>query len=341
MDVHITNTIQDTDEREWESLVGTDSIEQSYGWFRTVEDSGMRKMHYVFVKEGETLTAAACCNNYTKKLFHMALPFLAVGSPLGSSRSFFSKTREETDMLLKGLAHIQSKEKTKGLLILDLKREEFDIVKNQVTGFTKFPLLEDTYIDLNYTDFEDYLSSLNAKARRSVRITLNKAQKKLLKPFVTDDLSTWGHVAHKLQGYTCKYHSDFWTHLNEQFYCGLETHLKDKVELLLFFKDDIPLASALILNTPEAAQYKFPGIDPQYREYHAYFLLYYEGIKRAIERGQKRIYFGSTTYEFKEKIGCTREEYFGLVKMKNPVVNVGLRSYMDILYLFRKTPQTP
>ena len=93
------------------------------------------------------------------------------------------------------------------------------------------------------------------------------------------------------------------------FYEELQANFKTGAELVFFFKEQIPLAFALSLNTPRMVQYKFVGIDPVYREYEAYFLIYYLGIRKAIERKQKKIYFGPSTYEFKEKIGCKRESH--------------------------------
>ena len=334
--MYITNTIQDINEEEWNTLIDTDYIEQSHAWYRAVEDSRMRKMYYIFVKNGSHTTAAACCYPFTQKLY-VEMPFLDVTTPLGTSVAFFSKNPEDSRMLLKGLEEIQKKEKTKGFLILDLNKDELNFFKNHMKGVTPFPLYDNTYLDLNYTDFEDYLSSLDAKARRSIRITLNRAQKRFaVTSFFTHNLSQWSSTARRLQQYTCESHKDYRTFLTEEFYSAVEAHLKTKAELLFLFKDDIPLAFAVVLNTPDFVHYKFPGIDYHYREYQAYFLLYYEGIKRAIEKKQKRIYFGSTTYEFKEKIGCQREELFGLAKMRNPLLNLGLKSFITLSRIFNK-----
>lgn len=329
MEATTKTSITDIDEQQWKNLV-TPNIEQSYAWYRTIEDSGVRTMYYVVLTEDTTVTAAACCHFYTQKIFNTTLPFIEVGSPLGLSKAFFSTHDYQTNMLIKGLEHLQTKEKAKGLLLLDFKKGEFNQIKNQLKGFSTVHMPENTYIDLHFTDFDDYLSFLNGKTRRSIRITLNKARKLNIKTITTNEFSQYAAIAYNLQGYTCQYHNDYSKHLPVHFYTALEHHLKDKAELVFCFKDDTPLAFALVLNTPDTAQYKFSGVDPHYREYHAYFLLYYEGIKRALERNQNRIYFGATTYAFKEKIGCNREELFGAVKLKNPLLNLGLKSLLKI-----------
>ena len=336
MEREITDTIRAVDEEEWNKVAGTHNVEQSYRWFKTVEGSCIRKMHYVFLRENGTLEAAACCYPSQEKMY-VELPFLEVKAPLGISSAFFSKGPEQTDMLVKGLEEICRKEKVKGILILELKRGEYSAIRRQVKGFTDFQVNDDTYVDLNFTDFRDYLSSLSRKRRKSIKHTLNKARKKWeIKPVFTNEFSTWKEVAHRLQTYTCERHNDYKWLLTEQFYEALEKNMKETAELLLFFKDDVPILSVLSLNTPEISQYRFPGADPQYRDYQAYFLLYYEGIKRAIEKRKKRIYFGPTTYEFKEKIGCRKEELFGLVKMENPVLHLALKSYVKVLKLSGK-----
>jgi predicted N-acyltransferase len=314
MEVKISNTIQDVDEREWEMLVGTDRVDGSHSWFRTVEESGYRDMHYVFVRERKKLIAAACCRLYNEKLL-IKIPLLGVGP-------VYTKTHKETVMLIQGLEEIRKKEKTRGILFFFHEEEELNLIKNVMKGSTGFLMKENTYIDLNFTDFEDYLSSLNAVARRSIRSTVNKANRQKIQPLFTHEFSTWKETAHRLQGYLCEEHHDYSSHLSEQFYEILEKNLKDDAELLILLKDGIPLAFALAFNSSSISLYKFGGVDPTYRKYQGYFLIYYEGIRKAIERGQKRIYFGPSTYEFKEKIGCKREETFGLVKMAHPLLNL-------------------
>lgn len=49
-----TDTIRDVDEKEWNTFVGGDFIERTHAWYRTVEDSGIRRMHYLFVREGSS-----------------------------------------------------------------------------------------------------------------------------------------------------------------------------------------------------------------------------------------------------------------------------------------------
>ena len=328
MEMEITDTIQNVTENEWNALVGMD-IERSHTWYRTVEDSGMRRMHYTFVREGNTLKAAACCFPYTEKRY-IKIPFLEVRCPLGTSMGFFSQTSEHADMLLKGLDQIQKKEKAKGVLIPDLKKDEFTSLRNQVRGFTEFPISDNTYLSLHFTDFEDYLGSLSAAARRSVQNTMNKANRSKIQPLFTHEFSPWKETAQRLQRYLCEEHHEYRTFLSEQFYDALEKRMKENAEMLLFLKEDIPIVFALSLNTRETSIYKFVGSDPAYKKYQAYFLVYYEGIRRAIEKKQKRIYFGPSTYEFKKKIGCTREELFGLVRMRNPLVNLALKSYVAV-----------
>lgn len=334
MDVVITDSIREIDEKKWNTFVGPDFVEQSHQWYRTIEDSLMRSTRYVFVKENNRLRAAACAYIYSETLHHLRMPFLEVKSPLGFLPAFFSSTPETTQVLVEALEKIQTKEKTKGILLLDFRRTDFHILRNQLKGYSHFPIRDIMYIDLNFSDFEDYLSSLNASARRSIRKTLSRAEKRWKIAFLaTNEFSRWKTVACRLQEHMCREHNDYVGFLPEKFYDALEKNLKENAELLLFFKDETPLASGLALNSPAVSYHKLPGVNPEYRNYQAYFLLYYEGIKRALERRQKKIYFGPTTYAFKEKIGCKRESIFGFAQMGNPLLNMVLRLYFKIFGL--------
>ncbi len=335
MEIEIANTIKAVNESEWRTLVDTDLIERSYRWYRTVEDSGMMKMRYVFLREKGDLVAAACSYVFNEKLYKIEMPFLQVGTPMGGSIAFYSTHAHYAQQLIDGLEEIQKEEKTKGILILELRKNEYNKINNQIKGFTGFQLPENTYIDLNFKDFNDYLTSLHEDAWRSVKMTLNRARRWKIKTVFTNEFSQWKDTLYRLQRDTCEQHEDYQWHLTQKFYEALENHLKEEAELVIFFKDDIPLAFGLGLNSPSTAQYKFAGVDSRYRKYQAYFLIYYEGIRKAIERKQKRIYLGSTTYEFKEKIGCKREPLFGYGKMKNPLLNLAFKSYVALYRFYR------
>ncbi|MBU7011470.1 MAG: GNAT family N-acetyltransferase [Theionarchaea archaeon] len=333
MEMEFHNTIRDADEGEWTSLVGTDHIERSHQWFRTIEDSGMTRMHYVFVRENGTLAAAACCHLFKENRFK--IPLLDVSSPLGLSSAFFCKTPHATEMLMKGLEEIRRREKAKGISIFELRKEGFFVLKEQLKSYIGFSMLGNTYLDLNFGNFKEYLAFLPYKARRSVKNTLKRTEKLGVSTVSTNEFARWKDVTYRLQKALCDEHNDYTLLLNKQFYDALEKNMKDTAELLLFFKDDIPLVFALFLHSPHTTHYKFVGMDPEYREYQAYFLSYYEIIKESIKRNKKRIFFGITTYEFKEKIGCQVEELFGLAKMKNPLLNAGLKAYITIFKAFR------
>ena len=326
MEMEISDTINCVSETEWKNLVGDDHVERTYNWFKTIEDAHMRDMQYVFVKD-EPLKAAACCSLYSEKM-GVEWPFLEVKSPLGTSTGFFSKTPEHTSMLLKGLWTIQKREKTKGILLFNLTKSELDFLTPETKGFTRFQFLDNTYLDLDFTDFDDYLSSLSGTNRRSIRSTVNKAKKMGVQAVFTNEISQWKTIARQLQEYICEQYKNDRLLLPEAFYDALEKNLKDAAELLLFFKDETPLAFALVINTPATSLYKFLGVDPRYRKYQAYFLIYYEGIRKAIERKQKKIYFGPTSYTFKDRIGCKRKELFGLAKLRNPFLHAVLASFM-------------
>lgn len=334
MEMVVGNSIRDVNEGEWNAFVGTDHVDRLHAWFRTIEDSGIRKMRYIFARD-RRLTAAVCCQVYKQTLHHLEIPFLEVRSPLAKLPAFFSKSPEHAEGLLRGIKQIQTEEKTKGFLILNLEKEEFNTLRRQMKGFHGFQMFGNTYIDLNFADFDDYLNSLSRKDRGNIRNTMNKARKRWnIKSVVTNEFSRWKKVASTLQRYTCERHDDYRWYLTEQFYEELEKNMKDAAELLLFFKDDIPLASGLALNSPTICQCRAAGIDPRYREYQAYFLMYYEQMKRAIERNQHRIYLGATTYSFKRRIGSKREELFGFVHLKNPVLDLGLKSYITFSSLW-------
>ncbi len=330
MEVEVKDTIRDIDEQEWNSLVGTEYPDRTHAWFRTIEDSGIATLQYITISENAHLEAAACTYRYFETLHGITMPFLEARCPTGAGMGFFSKNTEHTETLLKGMEEIKKKKKVIGMIISGFPKEDSIFVENQMKKYIPFNEMERMYIDLNFRDFEDYLSSLNASNRRSIRKTLNRTARWEITHIITNDFLQWKGVCHRLQKSLCAQHKDFRLNLTEQFYEAVERNFKEHAELTLFFRGDIPLACGLSLNSSTISIHKFAGVDPEHRDYQAYFLLYYEGIRRALERKQKRIYFGTTTYEFKEKIGCKREELFGFIRISNPLLNLALKSYMKM-----------
>jgi predicted N-acyltransferase len=339
VETEVTDTVHDIDKIEWENLVGTTYLERSHAWLKTVEESGMRDMYYILIREGGDLVAAAVCFPYAEQLYSMKLPLLQVQNPLGTSLAFYSDNRKYSHKLIQELQHIQNQENTLGISIFDLRKNEFTKIQSHIEGFSSVSKNDNTYIILDFNNFDDYLQSLRSSDRRSIRKTLHRSEKRWnITTVFTHEFSKWKEVTCRLQKYICEEHKYFRWYLSKEFYDALEKNLKDKAELMLCFKDDIPLAFGLVLNTTEVALHKFIGVDPEYREYQAYFLLYYQGIKRAIEKGQNRIYFGGTSYSFKEKIGCQREEILGLFKLKNPVFHAIVTSFIKVNDLLKQNP---
>ena len=331
MDIITSHTIQDVTKAEWTAMVRSDNIEQSYDWFRTVEHAGIQEMQYLFIREGGLLKAAACCFSMEEAFFSWKIPLLEIRSPLSPSPAFFSTDAAHTLLLLDGLDGLRQASHASGFIIMGLNREQQTSMKSWPCRLSHFSMRENTYIDLPFSDFDSYLASLENGAWRSARMTLNRARRWKIKTVFTTELEQWATEANRLQQYTCEAHNDYQWLLPPEFYHSMEQNMKGAAELLLFFKDETLLASAVVLNTPTACYYRFPGIDPRYKKYQAYFLMYYEGIRKAIERNQSRVYFGLSGYSFKERIGCKKEELFGVSRMKNPLLDLGLKAYMAMM----------
>jgi predicted N-acyltransferase len=326
MKMEISDTINTIDETAWQKLVGTYRADGSYEWFKTIEESGMRNMFYVTINKNinpheNALAAAACCRIRTEHIHTLKMPLLDV-------RPVYFETLQQLKLLITGLNTLQTQLNTKGITLCFHNTKKLAMVQKELNMSTQFPLKDNTYIDLKFKTFEDYLDWLPSRTRRSIRNTLNKAEKWNIKTVFTHELSTWKKEASRLHRYLCQEHNDYSFYVQEKFYDILEKNLKDRAELLIFLKDGTPLSFALVLNSSCTALYKFAGIDPGYRKYQSYFLIYYEGIKKAIERKQNRIYFGPTSYDFKERIGCKRETGVGIAKMQNPLVNMVSKLYM-------------
>ncbi|MBU7042153.1 MAG: GNAT family N-acetyltransferase [Theionarchaea archaeon] len=332
MKYEIFHSIDDIEKEEWSALSGDTIPDQQYEWFRVVEKTVPRYIaRYVVVREGPEVKGIAGLNlesefslgildrypmikNVLQSVF--SSPVLEATAPHSSFSSIFlTQDRNAEEMLFAGISDITKKETCMGILLSNFyEKKPFTRY-----GYSEFMLSPNTCLDIQWDSFDTYLDSWSPKRRHSLKSSLRKGEKKGYHIVFPSSLGPYAEQMSQLKTNVANHNNNPSTILPPSFFRECESYCGDLAEAALCFKDDSLVAFTFSLHTQEVCTVKFVGLDYKYSD--AYYYLYVDALRRGIEHGFKRMYFGRGTYTFKERLGCHRIGIINYIRMKNTFLN--------------------
>lgn len=181
-----------------------------------------------------------------------------------------------------------------------------DLVGHQ---YAKFPALPDTRIELDYEDFEGYLSSLSVSTRRNVRREMRKNREKgvKIKVYQGEDIGSIACLLHPLHRNVCAHYGQKFSLFSGRFFQEIGQYLGSKAWVYAAWKDDRMIGFSLYLRRGETARAYVTGLDyGENRGSFTYFnVSYYAPLERLIKEGIKRAYWGTTVYAAKVERGAS------------------------------------
>lgn len=180
------------------------------------------------------------------------------------------------------------------------KDEEYDLV---------FPYYPNTVLNLNFSNFDEYLASLNRKKRWDLK---NKR-----KIFLSQNCRTEIVDNSKIEDYSPLYELHYATESKNDQFINYTTYdendrfksyslLDDNYKWLLAYNENGKIIGfALLVIDNDIILFKSVGLDYEYNNTtYTYFNLYHEAIKYAVDNSFKTMYCGTTTYDVKQRLGC-------------------------------------
>lgn len=328
--VDTVDSIEYIYQRDWEELVGRDIAEYDYRWYKVNEkfDKNLNPK-YITVYKGNKLVGSAFISIQNKldisiRKSHLTFPllgkisFFRCSSPISNFSGFFFNKEEVLKIIMKKIEEILKQNRA---VLSNFVIGQNNILSNflESRGFYRIKCKPNTFLDIKWKTFDEYLSSLPKSERHDIRKTINRSKKYGISIEYKKNFSSMSKKLCELYGNVAGKHRE--RSMPENFFKVLDREMGDNTDLFLCKKEDKVIAYGLSLNNTAVASHKFLGLDYGHRKSQAYFLLYYEGIKKAINDGLKRIYFGSTTYRYKERIGCKRFENFQYIRSYFPGMN--------------------
>lgn len=341
MKCEIYTTIEDIGKESWSFFAGT-IPDQQYEWFQAIEHTvPWFSPRYIVVRDHGEVKALAGLNLESR--YHMGnlsehqtvknvittlfgpLTILESTAPHSSFSGFFlSEDRKAERECFNGLRELLKKEKAVAAVLANFyEKQPF-----QKYGFEEFSMSPNTCLMIQWDSFDNYLESWPPKRRHSIASSITKGEKKEMNIVYTRSFATHAEQLHQLKKNVALHHHNPGTILPCEFYSGCMDYLGEMGEMALCFKGDELVGFNFSLNKGGVCTVKFVGLDYRHRE--AYYFLYASAVKRGIEKGFKKMYFGRGTYTFKERLGCVRTGLFSYVKMKNPLLNPFITSALKL-----------
>lgn len=205
-----------------------------------------------------------------------------------------------------------------------------DLVGHQ---YAKFPALPDTCIELNYEDFEGYLSSLGASARRNVRREMRKNREKgvKIKVYQGEEIESIASLLYSLHRNVCAHYGQKFGLFSAQFFQEIGQYLGSKAWVYAAWKDDRMIGFSLYLRRGQTARAYVTGLDyGENRGSFTYFNVnYYAPLERLIKEGIKRAYWGTTVYAAKVERGASLQPRWLYLKIHPGGGNVLTRTLVE------------
>ncbi|WP_054707143.1 peptidogalycan biosysnthesis protein [Bacillus sp. JCM 19041] len=187
-------------------------------------------------------------------------------------------------------------------------------------AFIKIPYYPNTLLSTDFNSFDDYLLSVKKKKRWDIKNKIKSLHQYEASIEVVDSINhqeservfeLYNNTAERgdASPYPIIYSkSSFgqWDGMGESYKW-----------ILVKFQSEI-IAFAMVVREGDSLLFKHVGMDYEHStQCFAYFNLYYEAIRLAIQENVKSMYCGPTTYDTKKSLGCQLVELNAYLSVKN------------------------
>lgn len=371
----VADSIANVSRRDWEALTATDVYGQ-YGWLQAIEVSmrDARRPQYFLLYHNDQLIAAAVGYRFARSRDFNRLDDLLFGrmaslaarlhltpneslyfGPLiGHGRHVFwdrdCSADDAAERIRLLLEKITARKESAGVTIAfgRLPVEETRLL-TALRGFgyvetRSWPI---SYLDVQWSDFEDYVSSLSGRGKNlptKIRREATAPDKKGVRIGRLSDFGSEAVAIHRLFDHTHRKHSGAAIEFGPELIEALAMYHSAGSVMTVARADGKPglFGCALLLVANGAASGPLIGIVEQAlnREAFTYFnLSFYAAIRYCMENDIRRIYFGGGLRHMKRKRGCNDMDVCLFMRPAGPVGQLFWRALfvMHRYWVRRKT----
>ncbi len=202
-----------------------------------------------------------------------------------------------------------------------------------------------TTLDIDYKNFEDYLSNcLSPRTRGKVRRKLRAAER--ARPAIT--MSVVGDVTPFIEDVYPLYEKVYersplqFEKLTKEFLCEIGRRMPDKVRFFIWRQENHIIAFGLCTMQGDAICHEYVGFDYAVAfELNLYYRVFHDIIEWAIANGYKRFYSGSLNYDPKWHLRQSLYPVDLYVRHTSRPLNAVLRRVLPLMEPTRSDPILP
>jgi len=350
----ITRKIADISNDEFKRIFP--HVPENYYFLKTLDESNFDQFvfYYILIYKDNQLVGCAPCftvnysldtsmngplrqfSNAIKKIFPdlFSIKALVCGIPMGQGQmgtGFSSAVMEIIEHRMDALAR---RVRAPIIAFKDFD-ESYDklldpLVKN---GYLKIDSLPMTRLDLDFSDFEEYLKTLSSATRYDFRRKLKKASSvKVDSSLVTAlDEKTLDEV-YELYLQAVEIHDMGFEIVPKEFFRLISKNMPKETKFFLFRINGKLTAFVFCLVSDGLLLDYYLGFDyTPAHEYHLYFVKFKEVLNWCLAHGIKTYEMGTTGYEPKRRLGFEFVPVYLYVKIRYKILRPGLKCLCALL----------
>jgi predicted N-acyltransferase len=178
------------------------------------------------------------------------------------------------------------------------------------SGFTRVPSMPATRVDLNFSDFEDYLKTrVSYTMRKNLRRKFRKAQSgPPIELEVVTDISPYVNEVYPLYRQTLNRSQFRFQELTKSYLCELGHQMNDRARFFLWRQQGRIIAFAAVIVHKGVLRDTCIGLDYSVAlKYHLYFVTWRDTIVWALKNGFHTYHSGPLNYDPKYHLRMTLE----------------------------------
>jgi hypothetical protein len=345
--------MEDVPATAWDTWARQGSITQSRAFWQVLEQAELNdfRYHYLvfFAPSGEaigissvyqvTTDIAIFADGRLRDLLQwirgrfpgfLKWRMLECGTPITiTSPPWYGQGEELLPCLLQTLRQWARQEGQLLIILRDFEPEQFfhrQVLVEQ--GYHWIDSLPNTYLDLPWGDASEYLQAMRSYFRSKVRKTLRRNQTAGVHYVRTGDFA---HLADQLFAQWLTVHEHAKEYQREVLTPAFYRHfaqMGDAAQVILFYRDDVLVAHALLLQDGELLRWLYVGRSEASND-GLYLYIAYAVVAEALAMGVRQLEMGLTTYDIKLDLGATITPIKMALRARwgwmNPFVGLGYR----------------
>lgn len=324
-------------------------ILESYGFFKTLQESGLEQFewHYVLIYDTKELVGIAPCfimhypldttiQGWAKKILmkikersprFMELRALVCGLPMGQGRiGVVGDAPAVVRAVCRAMESLAASKKISILAFKDFGLQEcegMDVLQEE--GYYKFESMPSTEMAVPFRSFDEYVKTLNRASRDGLKRKLKKIDRATPLPMEIhgrlseEDLDQ----VHALYTQTLLSHGEMsFEIMTKDFFRRISENMPEQTRYFLWRLDGRIVAFAFCFVSAERMIDYYLGFDYALAyDLHLYFTRFRDLMKWCIENKVPVYEMGSTGYEAKRRLGFGFIRLFVYAKHLNKFIN--------------------